>query len=88
MTTEIQAAVHYDDVAASMCAKDPQLAADMLNACLEEGKREEFLLALRHIVKAFGGMHEVARETGMHEKSLYKSLSSKATRHSTPCSAS
>ena len=76
MTTEIQAAVPYDDVAARMYAKDPQLAADMLNACLEEGKIDEFLLALRHIVKAFGGMHEVARETGLHEKSLYKSLSS------------
>ena len=58
MTTNIQAAVPYDDVAARMYANDPQLAADMLNACLEEGKIDEFLLAIRHIVKAFGGMHE------------------------------
>ena len=77
MNTEgIQAAVPYDDVAARMYAKDPQLAADMLNACLEEGKMDEFLIALRHTVKACGGLHEVARENGLHEKSLYKSLSS------------
>ena len=75
-TERIQAAVSYDDVAARMYAEDPQLAADMLNACLEEGKMDEFLIALRHIVKAYGGLHEIARQTGLHEKTLYKSLSS------------
>lgn len=33
------------------------------------------LIALRHIVKAYGGLHEVASATGLHEKTLYKSLS-------------
>lgn len=71
---ELKGAVPYDDVAARMYAKDPQLAADMLNACLAEGEMDEFLIALRHIAKAFGGLHEVARVTGLHEKTLYKSL--------------
>ena len=74
MSTELQGAVPYDDVAARMYAQDPQLAADMLNACLEDGEMEEFLIALRHITKAYGGLHEVARVTGLHEKTLYKSL--------------
>ena len=74
MSTELQGAVPYDDVAARMYAQDPQLAADILNACLEDGEMEEFLIALRQIAKAYGGLHEVARVTGLHEKTLYKSL--------------
>ena len=67
----------FDDVAISMYREDPALAAEMLNACLEDGDMEGFLLALRHVSKAFGGMPEVARATGLHEKTLYKGLSKK-----------
>ena len=67
----------FEDMAIQMYREDPALAADMLNACLEDGEMEEFLLALRHVTKAFGGMSEVAKATGLHEKTLYKSLSSK-----------
>ena len=65
----------FDEVAIKMYREDPALAADMLNACLEDGDIEGFLLALRHVSKAFGGMPEVARTSGLHEKTLYKSLS-------------
>lgn len=74
MSETLKGAVPYDDVAARIYARDPQLAADMLNVCLAEGEMDEFLVALRHIAKAFGGLHEVARVTGLHEKTLYKSL--------------
>jgi len=74
MTIKLKGSVPYDEVAARMYASDPQLAADMLNICLEEGEMEEFLIALRHITKAYGGLHEVAKITGLHEKTLYKSL--------------
>ncbi|MBU4523924.1 MAG: putative addiction module antidote protein [Desulfomicrobium sp.] len=67
----------FDDVAIQLYRDDPALAADMLNACLKDGDTEGFLLALRNVSKAFGGMPEVARATGLHEKTLYKSLSSK-----------
>lgn len=70
----LEGAVPYDEVAARIYADDPQLAADMLNACLADGEMDEFLMALRHIAKAYGGLHEVARVTGLHEKTLYKSL--------------
>ena len=39
----------FDDVAIRMYREDPALAADMLNACLEDGDTEGFLLALRHV---------------------------------------
>lgn len=48
---------------------------DMLNACLEDGDLEGLLVALRHITKAFGGIPQVAKSTGLHEKNLYKTLS-------------
>lgn len=73
----MNAAKPFDDVAIKLYREDPALAADMLNACLEDGDTEGFLLALRHVSKAFGGMPEVARAAGLHEKTLYKSLSSK-----------
>ena len=72
--TQIRGAVPYEDVAVKMYADDPQLAADMLNDCLRQGETQEFLFALRQIVKAYGGLPEVAKATGLHEKTLYKSL--------------
>lgn len=67
----------FDEMVIQMYRDDPALAAEMLNACLKDGNTEEFLLALRHATKAFGGMPEVAKATGLHEKTLYKSLSGK-----------
>ncbi len=72
--TAIQGAIPYEEAATKMYAEDPQLAADMLNECLREGETQEFLFALRQIVKAYGGLPEVAKATGLHEKTLYKSL--------------
>ena len=60
----------FEDMAIQMYREDPALAADMLNACLEDGEMEEFLLALRHVTKAFGGLSDVAWATGLHEKTL------------------
>ena len=68
----IQAAVPYDDVAARMYAKDPQLAVDMLNACLEDGAMDEFFIALRHIVMAYGLKPDITDESGSLKASLNK----------------
>jgi len=69
--------ISYDEVAAEIYRDDPKLAAEILNDCLLEGEQEEFLIALRHMSKAFGGMQELAKTTGLHEKTLYKTLSEK-----------
>lgn len=55
--------------------KDPQEAAAYLNAALEEGDRESFLLALRNIAEANGGMKAVADKAHLNRESLYRTLS-------------
>lgn len=57
--------------------KDPQEAAHYLSAALEEGDRERFLLALRNVVEARGGMGRLAEGTRLNRESLYRMLSAK-----------
>jgi probable addiction module antidote protein len=57
--------------------KDPREAAAYLNAAIEEGDRAVFLLALRNVAEAQGGMAALARTTRMNRESLYRMLSSK-----------
>ena len=54
---------------------DPEEAAAYLNAALEDGDQEVFLLALRHVTEA-RGMSQVARQARLNRESLYKMLSS------------
>lgn len=55
--------------------KDPQEAAAYLNAAIEEGDRETFLLALRNVAEANGGMKSVAEKAHLNRESLYRTLS-------------
>ncbi len=56
--------------------QDPDEAAEYLNAALEDGDHEVFLLALRNIAQArLGGMANLAEATGLNRESLYKMLS-------------
>lgn len=55
--------------------KDPIDAAGYLNAALEGGDIQVFLLALQNVIKARGGVTEVAKKTKKSRTSLYKSLS-------------
>ena len=57
--------------------KDPEEAAAYLNAAIEEGDRAVFLLALRNVAKARGGMTSIAEKTGLNRESLYRMLSKK-----------
>jgi probable addiction module antidote protein len=56
--------------------KDPREAAEYLNAALEEGDNELFLLALKNVVKA-SGVTNIARKTNLNRENLYKMLSEK-----------
>jgi probable addiction module antidote protein len=58
----------YEDLA------DPDEAAAYLNAALEDGDQEVFLLALRHVTEA-RGMSQVARQARLNRESLYRMLS-------------
>jgi probable addiction module antidote protein len=55
---------------------DPLEAASYLNAAMEEGNKELFLLALRNVAEArLGGMSKLAASTGLNRESLYRMLS-------------
>ncbi|NJD38000.1 MAG: putative addiction module antidote protein [Geobacter sp.] len=55
--------------------KDPAEAAAYLNVAIEEGDREAFLLALRNIAEANGGIKAVAEKSHLNRESLYRTLS-------------
>ena len=57
--------------------KKPEEAAGYLNAALEGGDIKVFLLALRNVVHAQGGVAKVAKKTHKSRTSLYKAFSKK-----------
>ena len=55
--------------------KDPIEAVGYLNACLEDGNPEVFLLALRDVARAQGGIAKLAEMTELNREHLYRILS-------------
>ncbi len=55
--------------------RDPEEAAEYLNAALEEGDKELFLLALRNVADARGGLSKLAEATDLNRENLYRMLS-------------
>lgn len=54
---------------------DPAEAAAYLTACLEGGDSDAFLLALRHVARARGGLGQLAADTQLNREHLYRMLS-------------
>jgi probable addiction module antidote protein len=57
--------------------KNPEEAADYLNAALEDKDPGVFLMALRDIAKANGGITHVTQEAHLNRETLYRTLSKK-----------
>lgn len=57
--------------------RDPEEAAGYLTAALEGGNREVFLLALKDVIDARGGMSQLARKTKLDRASLYRMFSAR-----------
>lgn len=57
--------------------KSPEEAAAYLNAALEDEDPGIFLVALRDIAEANGGMTHLAREAHLNRETLYRTLSKK-----------
>ena len=57
--------------------KDTTEAVEYLNAALEDGEPEVFLLALRNVVDSYGGMGKLAAFTSLNRENLYRMLSTK-----------
>lgn len=55
--------------------KDPLEASEYLNAAIEEGDKAAFLLALRNVAEAHGGMSCIAEKAKLNRVSLYRTLS-------------
>ena len=52
-----------------------ETAAEYLNAALESGPLDEFLVALRNVAQAHGGIGELSAVTKLNRQSMYKMLS-------------
>ncbi len=66
-------AVKYHD-SLIQALRDPEEASGYLNAALEEGDKDLFLVALRNVIEAQGGMTRLARAAKLNRVSLYKML--------------
>jgi probable addiction module antidote protein len=55
--------------------KKPKEAAAYLNAALEDEDVRVFLVALRDVAEAHGGISYLAKETDLNRESLYRTLS-------------
>lgn len=55
--------------------QDPEMAAEYINVAAEEGDLKYFLVAVRNVADAHGGMTWLANETGLNRESLYTTLS-------------
>ncbi|CAQ83711.1 MULTISPECIES: addiction module antidote protein [Photorhabdus] len=71
----------HDEAVIEMIRKDPKFAEIYLHTAFEEldeeGGEAGFLLALRHVVEARGGMSLVSERTGLSRETLYRALSPK-----------
>jgi probable addiction module antidote protein len=57
--------------------KDPEHAAAYLSAALEENEPKLFLLALRNVTEAVGGVSKLSKATKLNRENLYRMLSKK-----------
>ena len=55
--------------------KDPKIAEAYLNEALNDEDPNVFLIALKDVADANGGMSKLAQETSLNRESLYKTLS-------------
>jgi len=67
----------HDEATINSFRKDPQFAAEYLNAILENGDQQELLTALRYLATAFGGVPHLAEQAELNATTLYRTLSSR-----------
>jgi probable addiction module antidote protein len=70
-----RASVNYDQGLKEALA-DPREAAAYLNAALEDGSQDVFLMALRDVADA-RGFSRLARESSLNRENMYRILSEK-----------
>ncbi len=66
---------HHEDLIKRL--KNLKYALGYLNACLDDGDEGVFLLALRHVTEAQGGVRKLSKKTGLNREHLFRLLSKK-----------
>jgi len=65
----------FSESRAAMLRDDPELAAEYLEECLEDGDIELFKVALKHVADArLGGMSALSKATDLNREALYRAL--------------
>jgi len=55
--------------------RNPEAVASYLSAAAQEGSLREFLIALRNVADAYGGIGELSNMTELNRQTLYRTLS-------------
>jgi probable addiction module antidote protein len=69
------ASVPYEAYLHPRLREDSDYAPAYLTECFNDDYEETFLVALRHVVQARGGIAKVSKAAGLNRESLYKALS-------------
>lgn len=67
----------YEEILIKDLKKNPEEAVLYLNACLEEKDPRVFLIAVKQVLEALGGITKFSRKTKLGRVSIYKMLSKK-----------
>ena len=71
--------MNFDDYMVKRYSEDPSLAAAMLSDIMSDLDSEEaqgdFLIALGHLAKAFGGVGTIATKANLNAKTAHRTLS-------------
>ncbi len=79
MKTPVKASVSYrEDLLRRL--KDSEFAAGYLSKCLEDDEAT-FLVALRDVAEAHGGIRELAKKTHLNREHLFRMLSKSGNPH-------
>ena len=64
---------HHDDLIKRL--RNHKYALGYLNACLEDGDEGVFLLALRYVAEAQGGIRKLSKKARLNREHLFRMLS-------------
>lgn len=73
----IKASRPYEPWLKKRLAADPEEAQHYLEAAMEDEDPRVFLLALKHVAEASGGIGELAKASGLNRVNLYRMLSAR-----------
>ena len=72
------ASISHDEALRAELQGDPYFVAEYLNAALDDGfETQAFLVALRRVTRANGGIAKVAKAAGINRESLNRALSAR-----------